>query len=112
MYAWIDIITIGILIVSTGGLWNVIRATVYRATKDNEKYVTIWTIFMVAMAALCAVFYAAFRGYETSVVDGPAGWAFFAACYCGLAAVLTFVGLLLTGAESAIERLTEIVRGE
>jgi hypothetical protein len=112
MYAWIDIGTVVLLLVSSGGLWNIIRATVYRVTNDNEKFATVWTIWMLVMAALCGVFILAFQSYQPAPIDGPAGWAYFAMYYCGLVAVLTFGGLLLTGAAAIMERLTEIVRGE
>ena len=112
MYAWIDVITVVILIAATNGIWKIAQAFLFRLTGSSEKYATTWAIVMVTMAALCGLFYAIFLSYPEHASNRAAEWAFFAMCYCGLVAGSTLVGFVFTYMASMFGRLIGAVRGD
>lgn len=92
-------------------IWDLIKAVVYRVTKDDDRPVLVAFLFMASMlvlAALCALIAYAAVDHNNEVAGAVFAWP---AGYCAIAAGVVLIGLILNGLGSLYENLVDAIRG-
>lgn len=93
-------------------LWQIIRAVVYRLTKDDEKYWLVWIAYAILMLATAVGFAATHEALFAKAGDEADAWFTSATNYCVAAIVVTFGVLAFRGLRWTLQGLVEAIRGE